>query len=101
MSCRWPGKPLVRQGPDQLTPASYEKNRPVFVPTTTFLLLFGSTRTFETAWYCGQVPPLAAGYAGVKTFAPSVCHEFPASVLLSTPALPKAKEPKLISPVAA
>ncbi len=62
MSCRWLGKPLVRQGPAQLTPA---------------------------------------GYAGVNTFAPSVCHELPASVLLRTPALPKANEPKLMSPVAA
>ena len=71
------------------------------MPTTTFLLSFGSTRTFETAWYCGYEPPVDAGYAGVKTLAPSVCQVAPASVLLSTPALPNANEPKLRSPVAA
>ena len=37
-------------------PASYEKKTPVFVPATILLLLFGSTRTFVTAWYCGYVP---------------------------------------------
>jgi hypothetical protein len=37
----------------------------------------------------------------LNVLAPSVCQEPPAFVLFRTPALPKANEPKLISPVAA
>ena len=40
------------------------------VPATTFLLLFGSTRTLPTAWYCGNWPA-GSVYAGPKTSAPS------------------------------
>src|SRR6476659_10912067 len=49
-------KALVKHGPLQLAPPSYEKNRPCLVPATTLLLLFGSTRTFPTALYCGYCP---------------------------------------------
>src|ERR1041385_5619776 len=48
MSWRMVVKVLVRQGPVQFAPPSYERYKPSFVPATTLLLLFGSTRTFTT-----------------------------------------------------
>src|SRR4030095_8502708 len=55
-SCRCVLKVLVKHGPLQFVPPSYEKYNPFFVPASTLLLLFGSTRTLPTALYCGHSP---------------------------------------------
>src|SRR3712207_7050686 len=49
MSWRCVLKEFVRHGPVQFVPPSFETYRPSFVPATTLLLLFGSTRTLPTA----------------------------------------------------
>src|SRR5919201_7172693 len=78
-SCLCVRKLLVKHGPVQLTPPSYEKYRPCFVPATTLLLLFGSTRTLPTALYCGNCPG-GSVYIIPNTSAPSTVQVAPASV---------------------
>src|SRR6266478_3611105 len=99
-SCRCVLKLLVKHGPDQLVPPSYEKYRPVFVPATTLLPLLGSTRTLPTALYCGNWPA-GSGRPGPNTLDPSSVQLVPALVDLSMPWLPMEKEPKFRSPVPA
>src|SRR6185436_20263117 len=92
MSWRCVGKLFVIHGPVQLVPPSYEKYRPVLVPATTLLLLFGSTRTFPTAWYCGNCPT-GTGSAAPKTLDPTTVQLSPPSVDFRIPWLPIENEP--------
>src|SRR3954466_11308525 len=87
MSWRWLVNAFVVQGPFQFWPPSYEKKRPFFVPATTLLLLFGSTRTLPTASYCGNCPA-GSPYHGPKTLAPSTVPCAPPSVDFRLPFLP-------------
>src|SRR6266705_2168165 len=93
-------KLLVKHGPVQFVPPSYEKYRPCLVPATTLLLLFGSTRTLPTALYCGNCPA-GSTYAMPNTSAPSTVQVAPALVDLRIPWLPRVNEPKFRSPVPA
>src|SRR5262245_26824995 len=92
MSWRMVLKALVRQGPVQFAPPSYEKYSPSFVPATTRLLLFGSTRTLPTALYCGNCPA-GSGNAGPNTVGARTVQFAPASVDLRMPWLPMGNEP--------
>src|SRR3954447_1038187 len=83
-SCRCVLKLLVKHGPDQFVPPSYEKYRPCFVPATTLLPLFGSTRTLPTALYCGN-SPAGSGSAAPNTSGASTLQVAPASVDLRMP----------------
>src|SRR5437667_2148550 len=83
-SCRCVLKLLVKHGPVQFVPPSYEKYSPCFVPATTLLLLFGSTRTLPTALYCGNCPG-GSLYIMPNTSAPSTVQVPPASVDFKIP----------------
>src|SRR6185436_20756788 len=92
MSWRIEEKLLVKHGPVQFVPPSYERYRPVLVPATTLLLLFGSTRTLPTAWYCGNCPT-GTGSAAPKTLDPTTVQLSPPSVDFRIPWLPIENEP--------
>src|ERR1044072_2464892 len=79
---------LVRQGPLQDVPASYEMKTPSREPTMRLLLLRGLTRTLSAARYCENGP------SGRRA------QVAPWSVLLKIPA-PPYRYPYPISPVPA
>src|SRR5439155_23434335 len=91
-SCRCVLKLLVKHGPAQVVPPSYEKYRPCFVPATTLLLSLGSTRTLPTALYCGNSPG-GSLYIIPNTSAPSSVHVAPAPLDFRIPSLPREKAP--------